>query len=61
MLSKRETELMLKQIDGHIFALKNWIASRVEQSELTDAQRLVAELRECEEIRRKLKRSLRDE
>jgi len=51
-LTKQQVQDVRQQIEGHIFALKNWIATQVEAKNFDKAQELVAELRRHEDLLR---------
>ncbi len=53
-LNSREAELAFKQVASHMQALKNWIASAVEEEQFPKAKRLVVELREYQALFAKL-------
>lgn len=49
-MTEAKAELVHKLANSHMGALKNWIASAVEDGKLEYAQKLVAELREHEAL-----------
>ena len=49
-MTEAKAALVHKLVDEHCQALKNWIASAVEQGELVRAGNLVRELREYQEL-----------
>jgi hypothetical protein len=53
-LSESEALLAFRQVSSHIQALKNYIATHVESSNMEGAQVLVKELREYEQLYGKL-------
>ncbi len=49
-MSEREAEMIHKLVDSHLKALKNWIASAVEDDRLESAKLMIVELRAYEKL-----------
>lgn len=47
-VTRRQNRLVRQQLQSHCAALKNWLASAVEQGDIVKAKDLVEELREYE-------------
>ena len=47
-VTREQNKMVRKQIEGHCFALKNWIASAVEVGDFDRAKQLTKELRDHE-------------